>query len=207
MKEVAFLKQIVRQIQARRILEIGTFDGTSALAMAECLPDDGELITCEINAGLAALARKRAGRHPHGHKVDVRPGPALKTLPHLTGYFDLIFIDADTQNYVEYFHTAMRLLKPAGMLLMDNMKAAEFAFTIEVPRQTPLPPAPAYPGAATPTPFAGPGHDKSGAAILALTHELASNSTLDSTLARVRDGVMVITAKRPHSDRSEVLYK
>ena len=62
MKEIAFLKMMVQQVRAQSVLEIGTFDGTSALAMAECLPEDGKLITCEINAGLAALARKRATR-------------------------------------------------------------------------------------------------------------------------------------------------
>ncbi|HEY3197067.1 MAG TPA: class I SAM-dependent methyltransferase [Nitrospirales bacterium] len=170
MKEVAFLKGMVQKVHARNILEIGAFDGTSALAMAECLPEDGKLITCEINAGLAGLTQKRAGRHPHGHKVDVRVGPALETLPQLAGPFDLIFIDADTRNYVQYYRHAMTLLSPTGVLLIDNMQASELVLTAPV-------------------------GDASAAAIQELARELASDSQLDAELAHVRDGVMVITRR------------
>ena len=170
MKEVAFLKGMVQKIHARNILEIGAFDGTSALAMAECLPEDGKVITCEINAGLAGLARKRASRHPHGHKVDVRVGPALETLPQLAGPFDLIFIDADTRNYVQYYRHAMTLLSPTGVLLIDNMQASDLVFTAPV-------------------------RDASAAAIQELARELASDAYLDAELAHVRDGVMVITRR------------
>jgi caffeoyl-CoA O-methyltransferase len=171
MKEVAFLKGMVQKVHARNILEIGAFDGTSALAMAECLPEDGKLITCEINAGLAGLARKRASRHPHGYKVDVRVGPALETLPQLAGPFDLIFIDADTRNYVQYYRQAMTLLSPSGVLLIDNMQASELVFTAPV-------------------------SDASAAAIFELARELAADSRLDVVLTHVRDGVMVVTPRR-----------
>ena len=171
MKEIAFLKMMVQQVRAQSVLEIGTFDGTSALAMAECLPEDGKLITCEINAGLAALARKRASRHPHGHKVDVRTGPALEILPQLGGPFDLIFIDADTRNYAHYYHHAMMLLSPTGVLLIDNMQASDIVL-----------PAPT--------------RDVSGAVIQKLAHELAFDAQVDSQLIPVRDGVMVITPRR-----------
>ena len=172
MKEVAFLKGMVQKIHARNILEIGAFDGTSALAMAECLPEDGKLITCEINAGLAGLARKRASRHPHGHKIDVRVGPALETLPQLAGPFDLIFIDADTRNYVQYYRHAMTLLSPTGVLLIDNMQSSELL----------LP---------------GPVADPSAAAIQELARQLESEPQLDVVLAHVRDGVMVVTPRHP----------
>src|SRR5216117_4210173 len=88
MKDPPFLKAMVQKAQARHVLEIGTFDGTSALAMAEMLPDDGTVITCEINPGLASLARKRFSRSPHGRKIEVLLGPALETLRNLTGPFD-----------------------------------------------------------------------------------------------------------------------
>ena len=171
MKEIAFLKMMVQQVRAQSVLEIGTFDGTSALAMAECLPDDGNLITCEINTGLAALARKRASRHPHGHKVDVRTGPALEILPQLGGPFDLIFIDADTRNYAHYYHHAMMLLSPTGVLLMDNMQASDMVL---------------------PTPT----QDVAGAVIQKLAHELACDAQVDAQLIPVRDGVMVVTPRR-----------
>src|SRR5437879_8586198 len=98
MKEPTFLKAMVQKAQARRVLEIGTFDGTSALAMAEMLPDDGTVITCEINTGLASLARKRFNRSPHGRKIEVLVRPALETLRNLIGPVDLVFIAAETQN-------------------------------------------------------------------------------------------------------------
>src|SRR2546427_1060990 len=122
MKEPTFLKAMVQKAQARRVLEIGTFDGTSALAMAEMLPDDGTVITCEINPGLANLARKRFSRSPHGRKIEVLVGLALETLRNLTGPFNLIFIDADTENYVRYYHRALELLAPTGVLLLDNVR-------------------------------------------------------------------------------------
>jgi len=119
MKDPSFLKTMVQRVRARRVLEVGTSDGSSALAMAEMLPEDGTVLTCEINAGLAALARKRLGRSPNGTKVEVLVGPAKETLGTLTGPFDLIFVDADTRNYVHYYHRALELLAPSGRLLMD----------------------------------------------------------------------------------------
>ena len=120
MKDPSFLKTMVQKVRARRVLEIGTSDGSSALAMAEVLPQDGTVLTCEINLGLATLASKRLGRSPHGQKVEVLVGPALETLPTVTGPFDLIFVDADTPNYVHYYRRALELLSPMGVLLMDN---------------------------------------------------------------------------------------
>jgi caffeoyl-CoA O-methyltransferase len=177
MKEIAFLKMMVQKVHARSVLEIGTFDGTSALAMAECLPEDGKLITCEINAGLAELARKRASRHPHGHKIDVRTGPALEILPQLGGPFDLIFIDADTCNYDHYYHHAMMLLSPTGVLLMDNMQASEMVLPTSA-------------------------RDVSGAVIQKLAHELASDAQVDAVLTPVRDGVMVVVPRRQPNQSS-----
>src|SRR5207245_10219360 len=112
MKEPTFLKAVVQKAQARRVLEIGTFDGTSALALAEMLPDDGTVITCEINPGLASLARKRFSRSPHGRKIEVLAGPALETLRNLTGQLGLIFIGADTQNCVQYYRRSLRTIAP-----------------------------------------------------------------------------------------------
>jgi len=170
MKEPGFLKMMAQKGQARRVLEIGTFDGTSALAMAEALPDDGTVVTCELNAGLAILARKRLGRSPHGRKVEVLVGPALETVPGLTGPFDLIFIDADTANYVRYYHLAMSLLAPAGVLLMDNMRGLTMGNV-------------------------APQGDPSIAAVRELGHVLASDPRVTTELVAVRDGVMVITPK------------
>src|SRR5438445_10955039 len=118
MKEPTFLKVVVQKVQARRVLEIGTFDGTSALAMAEMLPDDGTVITCEINPGLASLARKRFRRSPHGRKIEVLVGSALETLRNLTGPFALIFLDIDTENYVGYYQPALGPFAPTAVHLL-----------------------------------------------------------------------------------------
>ena len=93
--EAAFLKTLIQTIDARRVLEIGTFTGYSALAMAEALPDDGKVITCEIDPDTASIAHTFWDRSPHGKKIEVRIGPALDTLATLTGLFDLIFMCRD----------------------------------------------------------------------------------------------------------------
>jgi caffeoyl-CoA O-methyltransferase len=121
-KDISFLKAMVQKARARRVLEVGTFDGFSALAMAEALPEDGTVLTCEINPDLANLARKRLARSPHGRKVEVRIGPAMETMANLAGPFDMMFIDADTRNYVHYYRRALELLAPNGVLLMDNTR-------------------------------------------------------------------------------------
>jgi len=98
--EGAFLKVMAFTVRARRVLEIGTFTGYSALAMAEALPKDGTVITCEIDPDSATFARRYWDKSPHGQKIEVRVGPALETIRTLTGPFDMIFIDADKANYV-----------------------------------------------------------------------------------------------------------
>src|SRR5436309_15109486 len=124
MKEPAFLKTMVQKVKARQVLEIGAFDGTSALAMAEMLPDGGTVVTCEINPGLATLARKRFGRSLHGKKIDVRVGPALETLRTLAGPFDVIRSEERSAGYEHYYRQAMRLLATAGIILRDDVHGA-----------------------------------------------------------------------------------
>ncbi|HZS12148.1 MAG TPA: class I SAM-dependent methyltransferase, partial [Nitrospirales bacterium] len=89
--EGAFLKVITQAVAARRILEIGTFTGYSALCFAEALPADGSVITCDIDKESTAVARRYFAESPHGRKIDLRLAPALETLAGLNGPFDLIF--------------------------------------------------------------------------------------------------------------------
>src|SRR5437867_7391166 len=96
--EGRFLKMLVRLTGARTVLELGMFTGYSALMMAEALPDDGCLITCEIDPKAEAIARRYFTESPHGDKITIRMGPALDTIKTLTGPLDLIFIDADKAN-------------------------------------------------------------------------------------------------------------
>ena len=119
--EAAFLKMMVKLVRARRVLEIGMFTGYSALSMAEALPPDGEVITCEIDPEPIAMARRYFARSGQGSKITIQVGPALETLQDARGPFDLIFIDADKQNYINYYKRALELIAPTGVILIDNV--------------------------------------------------------------------------------------
>jgi len=115
------LRILVALLGARRVLEVGTFTGFSALCMASALPDDGRLLTCEVNEAHAAIARDFFRRSPDGHKIELRLGPALETLRgERDGAWDLVFVDADKTSYPAYYDEALRLLRPGGLLVGDN---------------------------------------------------------------------------------------
>lgn len=168
--EGAFLKVMIRVTGARRVLEIGTFTGYSALAMAEALPADGSIITCEIDPDVASMAHTFWDRSPHGKKIEVRIGPALDTLATIAGPFDLIFIDADKINYVAYYQRGLELLSPRGIILIDNVLWSGEVLKTESP-------------------------DPSTAAIQALNRTVASDPRVLAVLLTLRDGVFVITRK------------
>ncbi len=119
--EGRFLQMLVRLTGARSVLEIGMFTGYSTLMMAEGLPNDGGLITCEIDPKAEAIARKYFAESPHGKKITVRMGPALDTIKTLSGPLDLVFIDADKPNYSNYYQACVPLLKPGGLIVGDNV--------------------------------------------------------------------------------------
>jgi len=119
--EGAFLRLLVRLTRARRILEIGTFTGYSALAMAEGLPAGGRLITCDINTVTTAIAQRFWAQSPHGKKITLKLGPALKTLATLRGPLDLVFIDADKENYMPYWEACVPKVRRGGLLIADNV--------------------------------------------------------------------------------------
>ncbi len=116
---------LVELIGARRIIEIGTFTGYSALCMAEAMPADGTLICCDLNEEWTGIARgfwREAGVE---ERIDLRLAPALETLDALLaqggeGQFDLAFIDADKTNYTRYFERCLTLVRPGGLILFDN---------------------------------------------------------------------------------------
>ena len=116
-----FLNTLVTISNAKRVLEVGTFVGYSALMMASALPEDGELITCDVNEEFTSIARKHWARHPAGAKIDLRLGPAAATLETLSPSFDVVFIDADKQNYPVYYEKALGLLAPRGVIVVDNV--------------------------------------------------------------------------------------
>jgi caffeoyl-CoA O-methyltransferase len=119
--EGQFLKLLVRLTGARRVLEIGMFTGYSALMMAEGLPDDGQLITCDVNPQAEAIARRYFAESNHGHKIEIRMGPALETIKSLTEPLDFVFIDADKTNYLNYYEAVMPLVRAGGLIVADNV--------------------------------------------------------------------------------------
>ena len=119
--EGRFLQMLVRLSGAKSILELGMFTGYSALMMAEALPDDGHLISCEIDGKAEAIARRYFAESPHGDKITIRMGPALDTIKTWTGPLDLVFIDADKPNYSNYYEACLPLLKSGGLIIADNV--------------------------------------------------------------------------------------
>jgi caffeoyl-CoA O-methyltransferase len=121
--EGRFLAFLVATTGARRVLEVGMFTGYSALAMAEALPDDGELVACEADAEVAAFAQDCFAASAAGDRIRVEVGPAAETLERLRGTaFDLVFVDADKAGYASYLDTLLDggLLAPGGVVCVDN---------------------------------------------------------------------------------------
>jgi caffeoyl-CoA O-methyltransferase len=119
--EGQFLRLLVKMIAAKRVLEVGTFTGYSALMMASALPEDGGLETLEIDPGHAAVARRYFSESPHGRKIRIHMGAALETLSRMKGPYDLAFLDADKENYPRYYERLIELLRPGGILAVDNV--------------------------------------------------------------------------------------
>jgi predicted O-methyltransferase YrrM len=116
---------LVRLLQARRCLEVGTFTGYSALWVALALPADGRLTACDVSAEWTAIGRRYWEEAGVAGKIDLRLAPALETLDHLiaqgeSDQFDFAFIDADKSNYWSYYERTLRLLRPGGLIAIDN---------------------------------------------------------------------------------------
>ncbi|VEB33775.1 O-methyltransferase [Legionella sainthelensi] len=125
-EQAQFFQLLLRLIHAKNILELGTFTGYSALAMALTLPDDGKLITCDINTTWTSKAHPFWKEAKQDHKIELRLGRALDTLHALVheGWqhkFDFIFIDADKTNYINYYEMALKLIQPQGLIAIDNI--------------------------------------------------------------------------------------
>lgn len=172
--EGAFLKMMTQVVGAKRVLEVGMFTGYSALCFAEALPADGTILTCEIDDESAALARTYFARSPHGRKIEIRMGPALDTMRALTGPFDLVFIDADKTNYVNYYRRALELISRSGVILIDNV-----LWDGEVLLQPPP--------------------DERTGAIQELNRVVAGDSRVTAVLVTIRDGVLIVRPKEKAS--------
>jgi len=121
-----FMALLARLIGARRCLELGVFTGYSSLAVALALPEDGRIVACDLSEQWTAIARNYWRAAGVDHKIELRLGPAMQTLDALLaegagGSFDLAFIDADKSNYLAYYERALGLLRPGGLIVVDNV--------------------------------------------------------------------------------------
>lgn len=114
------LKMICRMVQPRRVLELGTFTGYSALCFAEGMAADGEVHTLEIDDEVEDFAREHFAQSPYGDKVKMFIGDALETIKTLTDTYDLVFIDANKRDYRQYYEAVLPLVRPGGVILADN---------------------------------------------------------------------------------------
>lgn len=163
-----FLKLLVKLSRARRVLELGMFTGYSALMMAEGLPDDGELITCDIDPKAEEIARRYFERSPHGRKIQIRIGPGLETIKTLKAPIDFVFIDADKENYSNYFDAVLPLLPSGGLIVADNTL---WSGRVLEPKT------------------------ESDKAIVAFNARVAGDARVEKVLLTVRDGMMLIRKK------------
>jgi len=163
--EASVLGFLIRISGARRVLEIGTYTGYSALAMAECLPKNGVVYTLDLNEETTALAKRFWAKSPHGKKIKPVLGPAKKSLSKIKGKFDFIFIDADKVNYLDYFKISLKMLTKNGMVAIDNVL---WSGKVLNPK------------------------DKETKAICALNNYISTQKGLYKTLLPVRDGIFLV---------------
>ncbi|NJD07587.1 MAG: SAM-dependent methyltransferase [Methylococcaceae bacterium] len=120
-----FMALLARLIGARRVLEVGVFTGYSSTAMALALPPDGNLTACDLSESWTGMARRYWAKAGVSGRIELKLGPALDTLDGLiadgkSGSYDLAFIDADKENYLAYYERCLQLIRPGGLLLVDN---------------------------------------------------------------------------------------
>ena len=166
--EGTLLKTLCAISGARRVLEIGTFTGFSALCMAEGLPDDGQLVTCDIDPKATKIAQSFWDRSPHGKKISLRLGPAVDTIRGLPEDppFDLAFIDADKESYLEYYELILPRMRRGGLIVADNTL---WSGHVVAPRE-------------------GVGSDR---AIVEYNRRITEDPRVENVLLSVRDGMMV----------------
>jgi caffeoyl-CoA O-methyltransferase len=171
------LKFLVHLTQAQHVLEIGMFTGYSALAMAEALPENGELIACEVDAFAAAFAEDCFKLSPHGHKIGVKVAPALETLAALAAAgktFELVFIDADKGGYIDYLNLLLetQLLAPNGLICVDNTLMQGEPYLAEA--------------------ILAESMTANGAAIAAFNQAVVDDPRVEQVMLSIRDGLTLI---------------
>jgi predicted O-methyltransferase YrrM len=168
--EGGFLAALVALTGAKRILELGTFTGYSSISMATALPDDGRIITCDVDPDATSIARRYMDESGHGDKIEIRLGPALETIETLDGPFDLIFIDADKPNYENYYEAVLPKLADDGLLIADNVLWS--GRVVE------------------------PDGEESTQAIMAFNEHVRNDERVTAVMLTVRDGMTLIRRRR-----------
>jgi len=173
--QAAFLALLVRSSGAKRCIEIGTFTGYSALAIAAALPKDGHLVCCDISEEWTSIARRHWSAAGVSGRIDLRIAPAVDTLKNLlargeAGNFDFAFIDADKSGYDAYYEACLKLLKPGGLIALDNML---WSGRVVSPDH----------------------HDTDTDAIRALNTKISNDVRVESVLLTIGDGVMLARRK------------
>ena len=165
--EGGLLKLLVRLTGARRILEIGMYTGYSALCMAEALPADGSIVACDINPETSKIAQGFFDRSQHGNKITIKLGPALDTLASLAqdAPFDIVFLDADKENYLNYYEAVLPRLRTGGLIIADNVLWSGNVLAPQKP---------------------------SDHALVAFNDKIQQDDRVENVLLTVRDGVMLI---------------
>ena len=165
--EGRFLEFLVYALGAKRVLELGTYSGYSALSMAAGLPEGGHIDTCEYDEKHAEVARRYIGQSPYADRITVHLGPALETIEQLEGEFDFVFVDADKENYVNYYDATLPLLADGGLMVVDNTL---WSGNVADPEN----------------------NDDSTRAIRALNERVRDDSRVDNVLLTVRDGMNLV---------------
>jgi predicted O-methyltransferase YrrM len=163
-----FLSMIAHMIRPSRVLEIGTYTAYSTWCLAEGLNEGGELITIDINDELQRFHKKYAPRMKNGERVVFKYGDAMKEIPQLEGTFDLIFIDADKENYIHYYEMLFPKLKLGGWMLIDNVL---WSGKVVEPVK---------------------GNDIETLTLLELNKKVTEDARVDNLLLSIRDGLMMV---------------
>ena len=169
--EGKLLQLLIKISNTKRAVEVGTFTGYSALVMAEALPEDGILTTCENNKAYADMAQRFFKKSPHAEKIRLKLGAALNTLRQMpNGSAEFVFIDADKPSYGDYFDEALRILNSGGLIFVDNVFWRNKIFKNNISNENAL-------------------------AISAFNEKVRQEKRVEKVMLSVRDGVYLIRKK------------
>ncbi len=169
--EGKMLQLLIKISNTKRAVEVGTFTGYSALVIAEALPEDGILTTCENSKEYAGIALRYFKKSPYGNKIKLKLGPALQTLGEIADNGqDFVFIDADKPSYSDYFDEALRILRPGGLIFVDNVFWRNKIFKKKITNEN-------------------------AKAIAAFNEKIMQEDRVEKVMLSIRDGVYLIRKK------------